>query len=100
MRKPDIKIYQLACRELGVQPEEVWGASLLILCLPLYRCPTYMQVVFLDDLGVNLKGARSIGMQTILVRDPAKALNELQQLLHEDGDIKDPLSCGKLPSKL
>ena len=46
MRKPDPRIYRLACEELGVAPE----AS-----------------VFLDDIGQNLKGARAVGMTTIKV---------------------------------
>ena len=46
VRKPDPRFYQLACERLGVQPEEC---------------------VFLDDLGVNLKPARALGMYTIKV---------------------------------
>ena len=42
VRKPDPRLYELACSALDVQPEEC---------------------VFLDDLGVNLKPARTIGMQ-------------------------------------
>ncbi|MBL6923843.1 MAG: haloacid dehalogenase, partial [Acidimicrobiia bacterium] len=33
--------------------------------------------VFLDDLGVNLKPARAMGMTTIKVADPATAIAEL-----------------------
>ncbi len=39
------------------------------------------EVVFLDDLGVNLKPARAMGMSTIKVVDPTEALAELQELL-------------------
>ena len=35
---------------------------------------------FLDDLGVNLKPARAMGMRTIKVVDPARALEELAAL--------------------
>src|SRR5215831_15645441 len=49
LRKPDPRIYQHACDLLGVPPE---------------RC------VYLDDLGINLKPARALGMQTIKVGDP------------------------------
>jgi hypothetical protein len=38
-------------------------------------------VVFLDDLGVNLKPARTLGMRTIKVTDPDQALKELEQVL-------------------
>ena len=37
--------------------------------------------VFLDDLGVNLKPARALGMRTIKVTDPEEALAELGHLL-------------------
>jgi len=57
LRKPDPRIYTLACDLLGVGPEEA---------------------VFLDDLGVNLKPARALGMHTIKVGDPATALVELE----------------------
>ena len=60
MRKPDPRIYTLACDELGIAPDEA---------------------VFLDDLGINLKPARKLGMTTIKVADPAQALGELEQHL-------------------
>jgi putative hydrolase of the HAD superfamily len=60
LRKPDPRIYLLACDRLDVRPEES---------------------VFLDDLGVNLKAARALGMATIKVADPADALAELEQVL-------------------
>ncbi len=57
VRKPDPKIYEIACRAAGVPPEEI---------------------VYLDDLGINLKPARALGMTTIKVADPAAALSELE----------------------
>jgi putative hydrolase of the HAD superfamily len=63
LRKPDPRIYRLVCEQLGVELEES---------------------VFLDDLGVNLKGARAIGMTTIKVEDPAVALAELGALVGLD----------------
>lgn len=57
VRKPDPAFYALACERLGVEPS---GA------------------VFLDDLGVNLKPARALGMTTIKVVDPDQALAELE----------------------
>ena len=56
IRKPDPRIYELVCARLEVRPEEC---------------------VFLDDLGVNLKPARAMGMTTIKVDDPTAALVEL-----------------------
>lgn len=60
LRKPDPRIYELACERLGVAPAES---------------------VFLDDLGANLKPARAMGMATIKVEDPADALAELSEHL-------------------
>lgn len=56
-RKPDAEIYRIACRELGIEPSEA---------------------VYLDDLGINLKPARAMGMTTIKVTDPDAALSELE----------------------
>lgn len=56
IRKPDPQIYHLVCERLAVTPAEC---------------------VFLDDLGVNLKPARALGMTTIKVIDPHDALAEL-----------------------
>jgi epoxide hydrolase-like predicted phosphatase len=60
LRKPDPRIYRLACEQAGVQPAET---------------------VFLDDIGRNLKSARELGMRTIKVEDPDAALGELEQAL-------------------
>jgi putative hydrolase of the HAD superfamily len=60
LRKPDPRIYTLACRELGVEPA---------------------RTAFLDDIGRNLKSARELGMATIKVGDPGQALRELGGLL-------------------
>lgn len=59
VRKPDPRFYELACEAVGVRPEEA---------------------VFLDDLGVNLKPARALGMHTIKVTDPDEALAELERV--------------------
>ena len=60
LRKPDPKIYELACERLGVTPT---------------------QVIFLDDIGGNLRPARAMGMITIKVDDPAEALRALAELV-------------------
>ena len=59
MRKPEPRIYELACRTLDVPPAGT---------------------IFLDDLGGNLKAARALGMITIKVGDPEAALAELERL--------------------
>ena len=59
-RKPEEKFYEIACERLNVKPE---------------NC------VFLDDLGINLKPARDMGMSTIKVVDPEDAIRELYEIL-------------------
>ena len=63
MRKPEPGIYQLTLDRLGV------SAS---------------QAVFLDDIPGNLRPAETLGISTILVRQQAAAVTELQELLGRD----------------
>jgi putative hydrolase of the HAD superfamily len=63
VRKPDPEFYLRACERGDVDPSDV---------------------VFLDDLGINLKPAKALGMSTIKVTDPKEALSELQALLDFD----------------
>ena len=60
VRKPDPRFYQLACKRGKVNPNEV---------------------IFLDDLGINLKPAKALGMKTIKVVKAEDALQDLQDLL-------------------
>ena len=60
MRKPDPRIYELACKEMGIDPSEA---------------------IYLDDLGINLKPARALGMSTIKVLSAGQAIDELEQQL-------------------
>ena len=60
VRKPDPAFYELACERLSIEPGDA---------------------VFLDDLGINLKPAKALGMTTIKVGDPAVALAELEAIL-------------------
>jgi putative hydrolase of the HAD superfamily len=60
VRKPEPAFYRLACQELAIDPSEA---------------------VFLDDLGINLKPARDMGMTTIKVTDPDLALDELESVV-------------------
>ncbi|MCY3819283.1 MAG: HAD-IA family hydrolase [Gammaproteobacteria bacterium] len=59
VRKPDPAIYRIACEHLGVEPA---------------------RTVFLDDLGINLKPARAMGMHTIKVLNEDQALAELSEV--------------------
>jgi len=57
LRKPDPRIYRMMVETLGVDPK---------------NC------VYLDDLGVNLKPARAMGMNTIKVLNGEQAIAELE----------------------
>ena len=59
-RKPETRFYEIACELLDVEPH---------------------QCVFLDDLGINLKPAAAMGMQTIKVLGAEKAINDLEAIL-------------------
>ncbi len=59
-RKPDPRFYTLALELIGIQAHEA---------------------VFLDDLGINLKPARALGMTTIKVADPVVAIAELEAIV-------------------
>lgn len=60
IRKPEVRFYEMACEALGIEAH---------------------QAVFLDDLGINLKPAKAMGMRTIKVGDPDVALHELETIL-------------------
>ena len=60
IRKPDPRIYQMTCEHMSITPEET---------------------IYLDDLGINLKPARTLGMTTIKVLSAEQALTELEQHL-------------------
>jgi putative hydrolase of the HAD superfamily len=57
LRKPDPRIYRMMVETLKVDPA---------------AC------IYLDDLGVNLKPAREMGMTTIKVANAARAIAELE----------------------
>ena len=59
-RKPEPRFYEIACELVGVEPSEC---------------------VFLDDLGINLKPARAMGMTTIKVGAADPAITELERVL-------------------
>ena len=60
IRKPEVDFYLRACELLQVEP---------------------LECVFLDDLGINLKPAKQLGMTTIKVVEPHQAIAELEQVL-------------------
>ena len=60
MRKPESRIYEYIIENLAIIPNET---------------------VFLDDLGMNLKTAKKLGINTIKVVDPEESIKELDLLL-------------------
>ncbi len=64
------------------KPEpEIYHRALIRLSDAVGRPLEYTDVAYLDDLGINLKPARQLGMHTIKVVDPAEALAELSALV-------------------
>ena len=66
VRKPEPEIYRRALARLN----EAVGRDL-----------AFADCAYLDDLGINLKPARALGMHTVKVVDPAAALAELSALV-------------------
>lgn len=66
LRKPDPRFYLHACELLGVKPA---------------------QAVFVDDIGVNLRGARELGMTTVQVDigKEADAVAQVKRIVRERG---------------
>ena len=63
VRKPDMAFYEKACDIIKITPKEC---------------------VFLDDLGINLKPARQMGMRTIKVMNEKQALEDLDRVLEAE----------------
>tara|TARA_R110002073_G_scaffold25378_15_gene84207 strand:+ start:2882 stop:3523 length:642 start_codon:yes stop_codon:yes gene_type:complete len=57
IRKPNPQIYKVACEAMKISPGDA---------------------IFLDDLGINLKPAKALGMTTIKVLGAAAAIEELE----------------------
>ena len=66
VRKPEPEIYELTVARLSLAVDRPLGPA---------------DCAYLDDLGINLKPARALGMHTIKVVDPAAALAELSALV-------------------
>ena len=58
--KPDPRIYRLACERLGVLPEEM---------------------IFLDDVELNVEAARDLGIHGILFASTAQAIADIEASL-------------------
>jgi FMN phosphatase YigB (HAD superfamily) len=56
LRKPDVQIYQLAVRRLDIFDKGRGGSGVQA-----------EDILFLDDIGENLKSARKLGMRTVRV---------------------------------
>ena len=64
MSKPDPGIYALACERLRVEPA---------------------QMVFLDDSGPCVEGARQAGIHAVLYQDNSQAVSDIEELLAAAG---------------
>jgi putative hydrolase of the HAD superfamily len=66
IRKPNPAFYLRACERLRIKPT---------------------QAVFLDDLGINLKPAKELGMTTIKVMSEDQAIEALSNILRIDFNV-------------
>jgi len=71
MRKPDPDIYKFTCEQMGKSPD---------------------QILYLDDLGVNLKPAAAMGMKTIKVLNEEQLLRDLGNALGRDFSLDEVIS--------
>lgn len=62
--KPDPRIYELICKRLGVQPEEM---------------------LFLDDNEQNIAAAEALGIHAILCRETEQAIADVLSCLRSHG---------------
>ncbi|KAL8615269.1 hypothetical protein ACOMHN_051761 [Nucella lapillus] len=60
LRKPHLNIYHSCLAGLGVEAQDV---------------------VYLDDMAINIKPALQLGMTTIEVKNPSQAIKELEAIL-------------------
>ncbi|KAF8201612.1 HAD-like domain-containing protein [Pholiota molesta] len=75
MRKPEHGFYLLACERNGIKPSEA---------------------IFLDDIGINLKAAKELEMETILVVI-GRTLEAVKELEMKTGlDLTSPIADSKL----
>lgn len=69
LAKPDPEVYALTARLAGVSPDEV---------------------LFLDDTPLSVEGAQQAGWATVLFRDNAQAIAELEAHLPGSGEVSPP----------
>ena len=60
LMKPDLAIYSLAAKHLGITPQEA---------------------IFIDDVAANIQGAQQVGMHGIQFTSREQTLGDLQALL-------------------
>jgi putative hydrolase of the HAD superfamily len=65
-KKPDPRIFLLACEQLGIQPEEM---------------------IFLDDVEVSVVAARELSIKAVHFKNNAQAIEEIEGLLRADGGL-------------
>lgn len=71
MRKPDPKIFHYACEKMRVEPHEA---------------------VFIDDMKINVEGARAAGLYGIQYKDRDQLKTHLQKLIMQ---VNDPNDLGR-----
>ena len=67
VRKPDIKIYQIAVQKLDLEPKEV---------------------LFVDNLAANITAAKKFGMRTVLAQNSEQVVAEIKKMLLRENNLK------------
>eukprot|EP01091_Cochliopodium_minus_P019832 TRINITY_DN845_c0_g1_i2.p1 TRINITY_DN845_c0_g1~~TRINITY_DN845_c0_g1_i2.p1 ORF type:complete len:133 (-),score=38.74 TRINITY_DN845_c0_g1_i2:8-406(-) len=84
-RKPEKEIYQMAEKKI----EEILREKI---------CPS--SIIFLDDLGINLKAANELGWNTIKVNNKTTSLLQLQNILNFPLFVDEDKKLMKIISKI
>ncbi|HZP55773.1 MAG TPA: HAD-IA family hydrolase [Candidatus Saccharimonadales bacterium] len=64
--KPNAPIYEIAIKRLGVKPEEI---------------------LFIDNLEVNIAAAKSLGMKTILAKSSKQVVRDIKEVLLKENKL-------------
>jgi putative hydrolase of the HAD superfamily len=65
--KPNVEIYEIAIKRLGVRPEEI---------------------LFIDNLKDNIDAAQKVGMKTVLAKTSDQVIDDVKKMILKENKIK------------
>jgi putative hydrolase of the HAD superfamily len=71
VKKPNPRIYEIACERLGVQPGEM---------------------IFVDDVPQAIEAAREAGIHGVVFRDTAQTIADIQSIIESEGEPVLPVT--------